>query len=65
MPSLAAISKIDFPYRVEQQKVKEGARNLFAPSYPQVERMISAFDNIGISTSGISVCDGFTSIQIR
>ena len=37
MPSLASISKIDFPYRVEQQVVKEGARNLFAPSYPQVE----------------------------
>lgn len=45
MTALAAISKIDFPYKVEQQKVKEGARKLFAPSYPQVERMISAFDN--------------------
>jgi alkylresorcinol/alkylpyrone synthase len=50
MPSLAAISKIDFPYRVEQQKVKEGARKLFAPSYPQVERMMSAFDNTEIKT---------------
>ena len=45
MPSLASISKIDFPYRVEQHVVKEGARNLFAPSYPQVERMMSVFDN--------------------
>jgi len=26
MPALAAISKIDFSYKVEQQKVKEGAR---------------------------------------
>ena len=50
MPSLAAISKIDFPYRVEQQVVKEGARNLFAPSFPQVERMMSVFDNTEIKT---------------
>lgn len=50
MPSLAAISKIDFPYKVEQQKVKEGARTLFAPSFPQVERMMSAFDNTEIKT---------------
>lgn len=53
MPSLAAISKIDFPYKVEQQMVKEGARNLFAPSYPQVERMMSAFDNTEIKTRNL------------
>lgn len=50
MPSLAAISKIDFPHRVEQKVVKEGARNLFTSSYPQVERMMSAFDNTEIKT---------------
>jgi alkylresorcinol/alkylpyrone synthase len=53
MPSLAAISKIDFSYKVEQQMVKEGARNLFAPSYPQVERMMSAFDNTEIKTRNL------------
>ena len=53
MPSLAAISKIDFPYKVEQQKVKDGARNLFAPSYPQVERMMSVFDNTEIKTRNL------------
>lgn len=50
MPSLAAISKIDFPYKVDQQKIKEGAKTLFAPSFPQVERMMSAFDNTEIKT---------------
>lgn len=50
MPGLAAISKIDFPYKVEQQKVKEGARKLFVPSFPQVERMMSVFDNTEIKT---------------
>jgi hypothetical protein len=47
MPSLAATLRVDFPYRVEQQVVKEGARNLFAPSYPQVDRAMNAFDNTG------------------
>ena len=50
MPSLAAISKIDFPFKVDQQDVKERAKNLFAPSFPQVERMLSAFDNTEIKT---------------
>ena len=55
MPSLAAISTIDFPYKVEQQMVKEGARNLFAPSYPQVERMMSDFVfGLGGGVSGYS-----------
>ena len=48
MPSLAAISKIDFPYRVDQREVKQYSKNLFAPSFPQIERMLSAFDNTEI-----------------
>lgn len=64
MPSLAAISKIDFPYKVEQQIVKEGARNLFAPSYPQVERMMSAFDNTEIRTRNMcKPLDYYTSLH--
>ncbi|MGQ7870582.1 type III polyketide synthase [Sunxiuqinia sp. sy24] len=50
MPSLKAISIIDFPHKTEQQKVKQGAKKLFAPSFPQVERMMSAFDNTEIET---------------
>jgi len=50
MPSLAAISTIDFPFKVDQQEVKQYANTLFAPSYPQVERMLSAFDNTEIIT---------------
>jgi len=64
MPSLASISKIDFPYKVEQQIVKEGARNLFAPSYPQVERMMSAFDNTEIKTRNMcKPLDYYTSLH--
>lgn len=50
MPFLAAISKIDFPYRVDQQEVKQGAKDLFAPSFPQIEKILSAFDNTEIRT---------------
>ena len=50
MPSLAAISTIDFTFKVNQSAVKEYAKQLFAPSFPQVERMISAFDNTEIKT---------------
>jgi len=50
MPSLAAISKIDFPFKVAQQEVKLCAQNLFEPSFPQVARMMSAFDNAEIKT---------------
>jgi alkylresorcinol/alkylpyrone synthase len=64
MPSLAAVSKIDFPHKVEQQIIKEGARNLFAPSYPQVERMMSAFDNTEIKTRNLcKPLDYYTSIH--
>jgi len=50
MPKLAAISKIDFPYRVDQQEVKQYSKTMFAPSFPQIERMLSAFDNTEIKT---------------
>ncbi len=50
MPSLAAISTIDFPYKVSQQEVKQTAKALFVPSFPQVERMMAAFDNTEIIT---------------
>jgi len=50
MPSLAAISKIDFPFKADQQEVKKHAKDLFAPSFRQVERMMSAFENWGINT---------------
>jgi alkylresorcinol/alkylpyrone synthase len=50
MPALTAISKIDFPYKVDQTEVKEGARRLFKPSFPHVERLLSVFDNTEINT---------------
>ncbi len=53
MPSLASISTIDFPFQTEQQKIKEFAKNLFSPSFPEVARMLSAFDNTEIRTRNL------------
>ena len=53
MPSLAAIAKIDFPFRARQQEVKERAQRLFAPSFPQIEKMMSVFDNTEIKTRNL------------
>ncbi len=50
MPSLSAISKIDFPFRIEQELVKKCALELFEPSFPQIKKMMSAFDNTEIKT---------------
>jgi hypothetical protein len=46
MPSLAAISKIDFPFNVDQQEVKQFAGEFFALSISQVEKMLSAFPSL-------------------
>src|SRR5664279_3134325 len=50
MPTLASISTIEFPFKTDQQEVKQYAKDLFAPSFPQVERMLIAFDNTEIIT---------------
>jgi alkylresorcinol/alkylpyrone synthase len=50
MPSLAAISKIDFPYKVDQEKAKQCAKDVFIGSFPQIERLLGAFDNTEIKT---------------
>ncbi|MBD1394465.1 type III polyketide synthase [Mucilaginibacter glaciei] len=50
MPFITAVSKIDLPNRVPQHEVKEQARALFSVDFPQVDRLIQAFDNTGIVT---------------
>ena len=50
MPFIAAVSKIDLPTKADQQEVKEQARAMFAENFPQVDRLIHAFDNTEIVT---------------
>lgn len=50
MPFIASVSKIDLPYKTIQQDVKAQAREMFAVNFPQVDRLIGAFDNTEIVT---------------
>jgi len=50
MPFIASVSKIDLPNRIPQQEAKERARAMFAENFPQVDRLIQAFDNTEIVT---------------
>ncbi len=48
MPSIAAVTKIELPYKVEQQKVKDYALDLFSKDFPLVQKLSGIFDNTEI-----------------
>jgi alkylresorcinol/alkylpyrone synthase len=48
MPFIASAATIDFPHKIDQQEVKKQARDFFAEKFPQVDRLIYAFDNTEI-----------------
>ena len=50
MPFITAVATIDLPNKIKQTEVKEHARGLFAENFPQVDRLIHAFDNTEIVT---------------
>ena len=50
MPFLAAISTIDFPYKISQEEAQQCAKEVFMPSFPEIERMLGAFKNTEIQT---------------
>lgn len=53
MPSLAAVSKIDFPYKTSQQTVKAFAEEVFASSLQDIKRLLPVFDNTEIETRNL------------
>jgi alkylresorcinol/alkylpyrone synthase len=50
MPFIAATSKIDLPFKTDQQSVKNQAHEMFSANFPQTDRLIFAFDNTEIIT---------------
>ncbi len=48
MSFVAAVAKIDLPHKVSQQEVKHQALEMFEADFPQVHRLIQAFDNTEI-----------------
>lgn len=53
MPSLIAVSTIDFPHKTSQQTIKNFARDMFVTSMPEVERLLPVFDNTEIETRNL------------
>lgn len=53
MPSLAAVTKIDFPDKLSQQTVKDFAKEVFASSFPDIGRLLPVFDNTEIVTRNL------------
>jgi alkylresorcinol/alkylpyrone synthase len=53
MPFISAVSKIDLPFKIKQADVKAQARAMFAENFPQVDRLIHAFDNTEIITRNL------------
>jgi len=48
MPFIAAVAKIDLPYKTEQIEVKKQALEMFSANFPEANRLIFAFDNTEI-----------------
>jgi alkylresorcinol/alkylpyrone synthase len=48
MPFIAATSKIDLPYKTDQQEAKQQALDTFSTNFPEANRLIFAFDNTEI-----------------
>ena len=48
MPFIAAVSKIDLPFKAGQQEVKQQAKEMFSANFPEAGRLIFAFDNTEI-----------------
>ncbi len=53
MPSLASVSKIDFPYKTSQQAVKEFAEGVFASTFTDIRRILPVFDHTEIVTRNL------------
>ena len=50
MPKLNAVRTAVPPYRVEQPRIREYARELFVPHVPRIDRLLPVFDHAGICT---------------
>ncbi|MCR8557024.1 hypothetical protein KXD93_05200 [Mucilaginibacter sp. BJC16-A38] len=48
MPFIAAVAKVDLPYKTDQNEVKQQALEMFSKNFPEANRLIFAFDNTEI-----------------
>ncbi len=55
MPYIVNTAPVKLPYWIEQNELKELARNLFSEVYEDVDRLLEVFDNTGIESRNLCV----------
>lgn len=55
MPNISSISTVELPHKVKQEDLKSFAKNLFAESFPDIERLLASFDNTSIKSRNLCV----------
>jgi alkylresorcinol/alkylpyrone synthase len=55
MPRIISTATIDFPFKAPQSKIKKFARDLFSKSFPDIDRLMPAYDNTEIEERNFCV----------
>lgn len=55
MPHIVSAANIDLPHKVDQSALKEYAKNLFEEAFPDVDRLLPAFENTLIKNRNFCV----------
>lgn len=55
MPEVISVSKAEFPFKTEQNKLKEFAKDIFGPEYKDIDRILESYDNAEIISRNLSV----------
>lgn len=63
MPNIISSANIELPYKIDQTDLKEYAGNLFAEAFPDVDRLLPAFENTLIKSRNFCVPVDFYAIE--
>ena len=63
MSQIISVSKIDLPYKVSQNKLKEFSRSIFSKKFKDIDRLLESFDNSMIKERNLCVPLGFFSLN--
>ncbi|HMQ69588.1 MAG TPA: 3-oxoacyl-[acyl-carrier-protein] synthase III C-terminal domain-containing protein [Ignavibacteria bacterium] len=63
MPQIISVSKIDLPYKVSQNKLKDFSRSIFSKKFKDIDRLLKSFDNSRIKSRNLCVPLDFFSLN--
>ena len=55
MPEIVSVSRVEMPFRISQNELKNFAREIFSESYPDIDRILESFDNTLIEYRNMAV----------